>query len=92
MLAVILLASAIVIFVAAMVAARSLSILGAAIPVAIVYALGEGWEWDPDAIPLLLPAGVIGALGFIAGLVRRVRVRRGEGLSGRALTGRDAVR
>ncbi len=63
-------------FLAAMVSARYASWLGAAVPAVIVYVLGVAWEWDPDAIPLVIAAGVVGGLGFLAGLVRRGRRRR----------------
>jgi len=79
-IAFILLAGALTIFLAAMVAARYASWIGIVVPVAIVYALGVAWEWDPEAVVFVILAGVVGGLGFVAGILRRRgrrRVRQG---------------
>jgi hypothetical protein len=44
---------------------------GLLVPPAITVALGIGWEWDPDAIPLVIAAAVLSGLGYVVGLSRR---------------------
>lgn len=73
---------ALVFFVGFMVVGRYVSWLGVIVLAAVILMLGSGWEWDPDGLLLLIPAGVIGAVGLATGIYRRRRVRRKE----RALT------
>jgi hypothetical protein len=76
MIAAIILVGGLVIFAASMVAARYASWFGIVVPVAIVYALGVAWEWDPEALVFVIAAGLIGGLGLVTGMVRRRRHRR----------------
>jgi len=75
-IAVILLAGALGIFFAAAAAARYVSWFGVVVPVGIVYVLGVAWEWDTEAGIFIIAAGLVGALGFIVGLLRRGTERR----------------
>jgi hypothetical protein len=52
---------------------------GVLVPTAITVALGYGWEWEPEGILLLVPAGAVSALGWLAGMWRRRVVRRASG-------------
>jgi MYXO-CTERM domain-containing protein len=63
------------IFLACLAAGRYASWFGVVIPVAITVALGEGWEWDPDATAFVIASALFGGLGLAAGLSRR-RKRR----------------
>ena len=76
MLLLIVLGGVLAIFLAAMLASRYASWSGIVVPVAIVYALGEAWEWDSEASFFVFVAGLVGGLGFITGIFRRRGRRR----------------
>jgi len=56
---------------AAFVAGRYAGWPGLVLPIALTIALGYGWEWDTDAVPLIIGVALISGLSCIAGLVQR---------------------
>jgi membrane protein implicated in regulation of membrane protease activity len=67
---------ALVIFVGCMVAGRYTSWFGIGGLAAVILLLGYGWEWDPEAMPFVVAAGLVGALGLATGIHRRRKMRR----------------
>jgi nitrate reductase gamma subunit len=80
----ILFAGAAIAFATGIVSGRYLGILGVVVPAAITVALGSAWEWDPEAMFIVIAAGVISSVGFLFGWARRRRWRRARRLSSAA--------
>jgi hypothetical protein len=78
-IALILIVASLGLFLTGLAGGRYGSWFGIVVPVAITVALGIGWQWDPDAIPFVIAAAVLGGLGFAAGMHRRRKRRAAYG-------------
>ena len=70
-IAFVLVAGVLGVFVACVLAGRYASWFGVVVPAAITVALGQGWEWDSEASLVIIASALVGGLGFAVGVSRR---------------------